>query len=75
MVANFRCNEVKEEALLMVQDNINNLKTTSFHPEDFIDHCKDILKIAVGHFDEIASQYDPKVYGKLKKDLAANLLG
>ena len=59
MVATYRCNEIKEEALTQVVMDIDLLKKESETRliDDFEPKCKKILKESINHFDESASQY------------------
>lgn len=77
MVANLRCNELKEEALEVVSGELKKLRTESERGliEGFNNRCTEIIKIAISHFDEYAHQYDQKVYDKTRKDLASILTG
>ena len=56
MVANLRCNELKEEALEKVTPKINELNQLSATQkiDDFSSKCKGILKEAASHYDEYA---------------------
>ena len=77
MVANLRCNELKEEALEVVSGELKKLRTESERGliEGFNFRCTEIIKMAITHFDEYAHQYDQKVYEKTRKDLASILTG
>lgn len=59
MVANYRCNEIKTESLEKVGENVEALRKESESSliNNFQTRCNSILKIAVGHFEENASQY------------------
>ena len=73
MVANFRCNELKEEALENVKGPISELKSECDRGlvADFELKCREIIKISTTHYDEFAHQYEQAVYHKIKKELAA----
>ena len=75
MVANYRCNEIKEEATTQVLMDIDMLKKDSETRlvDNFEERCKKIIKEAVSHFDESASQYQKTVYEKVRKELAQGL--
>mmetsp|Transcript_45372 Transcript_45372/g.33151 ORF Transcript_45372/g.33151 Transcript_45372/m.33151 type:complete len:121 (-) Transcript_45372:1113-1475(-) len=76
MVANYRCNELKEEAFLKVEDYIKELRFScekNLLP-DFSQRCKEILLTSVGHYEEFAHQYEQTVYEKVKKELLFALL-
>lgn len=59
MVANYRCNEIKDEAVQAVQDKINSLKRESDlkQLDNFSERCKGILTECINLYDESASQY------------------
>lgn len=71
MVANFRCNEVKDEALALTLEEDQKLKSQSDKEliADFKDRCNKILRLAVSHYDEGANHYETKVYKKFQKEL------
>lgn len=77
MVANLRCNELKEEAIEKVKQNIQYLKDASERSliEGFSEKCLAIIQQAVVHYEEYAKQYDKNVFEKTKKDLGQLLLG
>lgn len=76
MVANYRCNELKEEALQAVSQQVDSLEKTCMQSvcADFKDQCQAILKSAVGTYTETARQYDRNVFKKIQKELADQLL-
>jgi len=60
MVANYRCNELKEEALLLVEPSVNKLKQEGDRQliPDFKEKCKEILRTSLLHYEDMAHQYD-----------------
>jgi hypothetical protein len=56
MVANLRCNELKEEGIELVDADIQKLKAESEKGliEGFNHRCSEIIRIAVNHYDEFA---------------------
>ena len=76
MVANFRCNELKEEALLNIKEDLHTLRVDCEKKTqpDFLDRCKGIMTSAIKHYDEFAHQYDKEVFEKVRKDLLAQVL-
>ena len=64
MVANLRCNELKEEAIELVAGEVKKLTVESEKGliEGFNNRCKEIVKMALDHFFQFAHQYDQKVY-------------
>ncbi len=73
MVANLRCNELKEEALEKVKGETYSLTKLSEREviDEFSNKCLEVLQIAVTHYDEYAHQYDKTVFEKTRKDLGA----
>jgi len=71
MVANFRCNELKDEALEAVEGDIHALKKKCDEQlvDGFADEAKAILKQAVSSYDEFAHGYEKGVYEKIRKEL------
>mmetsp|Transcript_696 Transcript_696/g.853 ORF Transcript_696/g.853 Transcript_696/m.853 type:complete len:214 (+) Transcript_696:887-1528(+) len=72
MVAEYRCNQIKEEALDQVKTDIIDLKAecSKSLTEDFQHKCKAIVKSSLNYFEEQASQYKSKVYDKIKNEVA-----
>lgn len=56
MVANYRCNELKEESLEKIQEEVFILREESERGliPNFEQRCGKILKIALDHYDEFA---------------------
>lgn len=56
MVANLRCGELKEEALAVVEEEVQALRKESETKfiEGFNERCHLVLKKAISHFDEFA---------------------
>ena len=75
MVAQYRCTEVKEEALSKVKGEIARLEKQSLRSTipDFSQKCMSILKIANNYYQEEAAQYRGKVYEKIKKEIVEQL--
>jgi hypothetical protein len=71
MVANFRCNELKDEALASSQDDVQNLLTqcNKIYPVDFTFKAMQLLNKAVDLYSDLAKQYDQLVFHKVKKEL------
>ena len=76
MVASLRCNELKDEALALVQGDAHKLKDESERKliENFVGRCSNLLQQALVHYDEYAHQYDKKTYDKIRKDLLTIIL-
>ena len=60
MVANLRCNELKEESMQLVENDIKGLKDQADRKmiDGFQIKCGEIIKLAVGNFDDQAHHYD-----------------
>ena len=76
MVANLRCNELKDEALELVNPKISDLNDAALRGkvDNFQEICRDILKDGLSHYEEYAHQYDKTVYEKVKKELIGLIL-
>ena len=72
MVAQYRCNEVKDEALELVKDQITALdaKSRSSPIDNFPEQCMALLKTCVQYYKEEAVQYQGAVYEKVLKEIA-----
>jgi hypothetical protein len=75
MVAQYRCNEIKDEAMDLVKDQITALdsKSRSSPISDFPEQCMALLKICVNHYKEEAVQYKGEVYDKVMKEIAESV--
>jgi len=76
MVANYRCNEIKEEALEISKEDIANLKkrTDVEIISGFKEACMVPVTNAVEHYDKSANQYQSKVYSKVRKDVVEAIM-
>lgn len=76
MVANFRCSELKDEALETIKEQVDKLKKDCDKQivTDFADRTKELLRAAVSHYDEFAHSYEQTVYNKIRKEVAAGVL-
>lgn len=56
MVANLRCNELKDEAQEKILPAIQKLKEESDRRlvENFAEKCENLIKTAITHYDEYA---------------------
>lgn len=59
MVAQYRCNEIKEEAMELVNDKLVALKKDTEYTiiNDFPNRTTEILKSSINYYDEQAIQY------------------
>ena len=71
MVANYRCNEIKEEAEKLVQGKMQSLLHDSSEKEitTFKDTVVGILNEAIQHYQSVARQYNPEVSNKIQSEL------
>lgn len=72
MVANYRCNEIKEEAEKLVEPKLQQLFHESSLAEipNFSDTALGILSEALQHYQSVARQYTPIVANKIQLELA-----
>lgn len=76
MVANYRCQELKEEAYAVVKADVEMLqaKSDSGLVEGFNVECEKIMKTAVDLFSDAAGHYDKKVYNKILAELREHII-
>ncbi len=76
MVANFRCNELKDEAIASSHTAVQNLlfECNKVYPVDFNFKAMQLLNKAVDLYTNLAKQYDQLVFLKVKKELIQQLL-
>ena len=76
MVANFRCNEIKQEALDLVNDTLVTLLRDCQTKEinDYAKNCESIIADAVKYYEKEACQYKAAIFDKFKKEIVAFLL-
>ena len=76
MVANLRCNELKEEAIEKVKADVQALQQEASERKlnDFSARCRNILKTTSSHYEEFAHQYDQKVFKKIREELLTTVL-
>ena len=67
MVANYRCNELKEESLELIEESFKEIKAQSEKGlvKDFNNKCKAIMKQSLAHYEEYAHQYENSVFKKV----------
>lgn len=72
MVANYRCNEIKEEAEKLVEPKLQQIFLESSLAEipNFSDTALGILSEALQHYQSVARQYTPIVANKIQLELA-----
>lgn len=73
MLARFKCNEIKNSSMKLVEGKIDNLILDSDSREipsgEFVSESKDIIKIAVDDYTSSAKQYLHHIYDSVKKEL------
>ena len=71
MVANYRCNEIKQEALDKVAPALQALKRNSSANlvAGFKDDCEKIVKESVDYYDGEAYQYQKEVFTKIRQQI------
>ena len=71
MVANYRCNEIKDEAIQKVKAQVESIQGQSALEiiKDFGSQCQAVITQASSWFQEKAKQYNPEVYGKVMNEL------
>jgi len=76
MVATYRCNEIKQEAIEKVDEELRNLEhlSNSGVISDFESRCKSVLKVAFNHYDESAIQYYKQTYEKIRLELTSEIM-
>ena len=75
IISEFRCNDIKKEALQQVKEEIAALKRTAAKTiiPDFADQCAEIYGKARDHYDSIAVQYSKEVYEKIREEMKVYL--
>ena len=75
MLAQFRCNEIKNESLNLVESKINELELESSmkNIEDFKEKIDIIVNECKGYYENNAKDYLPHVFQNVRKDLLDDL--
>ena len=76
MVANYRCNEIKEEAMALVKSRVEELQNQSDLSivSDFGDRCNSVVREATEYYAEKAKQYNKEVFSKVREELCETIL-
>ena len=71
MVASYRCNELKEEAIALITAQLSALEVSTAKSivDDFKEQCLTISDSALGHYKEVAIQYDKPTFKKILAEL------
>jgi len=71
MVANYRCTELKDEALAIVKEKVTLLIKSCEKDlvNDFCEKAVQIVGDASQYYSDVAKQYDNLVFRKIQKDL------
>ena len=75
MVANYRCNEIKQEALDKVAPLLLTLKmnANSNLVQDFKEQCSKIIKDSIDYYDNEAYQYQKEVFAKIREQIEVQI--
>lgn len=76
MVANYRCNEMKEEAMVAVKPQVEKLLVESGSKvlDGFGERCAQVVATASEMFRDAAKQYNREVFEKVLAELKEQLL-
>jgi len=76
MVANYRCNEIKDESYRLVEEKITDLTRISAEKEvpGYKDKCQEVTSLALNHFSKQSRQYDREVSGKIQLELTEHIM-
>ena len=76
MVANFRCNEIKQEASDLVKDKLAQLLGDCQAKEitDFAKKCDALIVEALKYYEQEACQYKATIFDKFKQEIVTQLL-
>lgn len=76
MVANYRCQEIKNEAMEVIKADLSQLQRDSQRRavDDFNAQCKDVMRKAIEYYDAEACSYKMSVVDKVKKEIVAQLV-
>lgn len=75
MVANYRCTELKDEALSKIETNVCHLKAASEQLNvNFKQDAINIIECAMNYYNDVAKQYDQLVFRKIQKELVREVL-
>ena len=71
MVANYRCNEIKEESFRLIAEDIHKLEAecAAGVVDQFGVQCSAILRKATDNYNDIARQYAKDVRDKILQEL------
>ena len=75
IVANFRCNEIKDESYKLIAGGISQLKSEcdAGIVEDFNTRCEEMISKATEFFGGQSKQYDKEVVAKIKDELLGHI--
>ena len=76
MVANFRCNEIKQEAIDLVKNQLNHLlgQCQTKEVEGFAKQCDELIIKALKYYEAEACQYKAAIFDKFKKEIVTQML-
>ena len=75
MLANYRCTEIKQNILSSFDKEIKDLNSecAKTNVSDFKSRCEDINKRMLDAYDEVAKNYDDKIYENIRNQLEENI--
>jgi len=75
MLANYRCNEIKDQVLAEAEPILKelNYNSTRQEIEDFKQKALTIINKILGDYDKIASNYDDNIYLNFRKQIESNV--
>jgi protein SEY1 len=76
MVANYRCNEIKDESYRLVEEKITDLTRISAEKEvlGYKEKCQEVTTVALNHYSKQSRQYDKEVSGKIQLELTEHIM-
>lgn len=77
MVAEYRCNQIKDEALESIKDDLASFISACANSivPDFQDKCKSITKKSISYYESEANQYKGKIFDKIHQEMCEHIFG
>ena len=75
MLANYRCSEIRDQALSKFTEEINRFTNESTDKlyNNFKKDCSELVNSILETYDKIASNYEDKIYLSIRNQMKANL--
>jgi hypothetical protein len=75
MLANYRCNEIRDQIIYENNTKIIELlnDSTTKLISDFKQRCLEIIKTILEGYDKLASNYEPQIYQEIRKQTERDL--